>query len=122
MKSTLVALVIASILQIAHAQNQSGQFLNASKTKNLPPSESAWFDAAQSYIQKSEYDFKKMPANSFACANRAQKVVYHVLATGYSVEPVKFTSLESSGNSWRSSFQLLSVSKGAGAYTVRERC
>ncbi len=122
MKSTLVALLIASVLQIAHAQNQIGQFTPLSKTNPKDPqaSESAWLNEAQRYIQKSEYYFKKFSAVSFAGANRAQQVVYHIQANGYSIEPVNFSSTGSPGNHWTSSFHMLSVNKGAASFIPNE--
>jgi hypothetical protein len=120
MKSTVVALVIASIIQIAHSQNQSGSFTRSPKSNakvfQSSASESAWLTEAQAYIQKSEYFFKSISASGFASANRAQKVVYTIRSNGYSVAPVQCAEAAAQQSQWNAGFQLLSVGKGLGSF------
>ncbi|HLY72327.1 MAG TPA: integrin alpha, partial [Puia sp.] len=115
MKTFLLLLAILFSLQITFAQkNQSGQIYSSQKNENefnSSTTESEWLTRAESFITKSEYNFKSLLALSFGCANRAQMVIYKIQTNGYSVEPVNFTGKEM-GNPWKSSFTVNSVSKG----------
>ena len=104
MKASLLLFTILLFLKIAFAQNQSEKKFRDST------SESDWLNQAESFIAKTEYNFKNISVSSFACANRAQKVVYTITNNGYSVTPLNFAQV------WKSSFSIYSVSKGRNSF------
>jgi len=96
-----------------NAQQSSSLAIQTSNTTHAWPSSSEkenWFRDAGDFVRHDAYYFKNVSPYIYACANQDQRVVYAVNNNGYCA-----SSVDAPGNKsarWKSSFELLSISKG----------
>ncbi|MDR3712992.1 MAG: FG-GAP-like repeat-containing protein [Puia sp.] len=121
MKTSTLLTLLLSVLTWIFCSAANAQDPNAQDQKGLR--ESDWFNQAQSFIQKKEYDFKtigdsRAPGASYACANRAQKTVYGILPAGYTTSPFRSSTTSAA---WSSTLTLSGIDKGKNAFRTSDR-
>ena len=82
------------------------------KNQESAGDESDWLNQAERFLLQKEYGFKTLPGASSYCVNPGQRIFFSIDSRGYSVKPLVYSNAKKEGETWGSSFELISIDKG----------